>query len=432
MKHVQASKLLHRFKQAFSEKTVAGLSRSSGLVVRERKMVPMTLVASLLRCLATGQCTAVADLQRSYNALSATPMAYKPFHNQLSKPGFSQFMQDLASHVLSNLVVEVLKPGRTGRLGEFGRVLLQDGSSFAIHPALHKPYPGRFTTVSPAAVELHVTWNLRHEQIEQVVLTPDTFSERAELPPPASLRGDLLLADRGYINSAYLHAVATHGGSFLMRAQVKSNPVVLAVNRGPRSAKVVGQPLQAVLGHLHKRRPNDLMVCWSVGRERLCCRLVSYWNAKARQFVHLATNLPVERYDAEAVSQVYRLRWQIEILFKEWKSHANLRAFSTAKASIVEGLIWAAILTAALKRYLAHSAQIVARVPTSTLRVAKCAWLVLAPLLDALANARPAQLRAAFLDALDFLACNAGRAHPKRDARLGRLATGIEPCFSSP
>lgn len=430
MKQAQASKLLRRFKQAFCEKTVAKLGRSSGLLKRERKMVPMTLVMSLLRCFANGQCTALADLQRSYNALSATPMAYKPFHNQLSKQAFSRFMQDLTSHVLSRLVVEILKPGRTGLLGEFGRVLLQDGSSFAIHPALKRPYPGRFNTVSPAAVELHVTWNLCREQIEQVVLTPDTFSERAELPPPATLRGDLLVADRGYINSAYLHAVATHGGAFLMRAQVKSNPMVIAVTQGPRSSRVVGKPLQAVVGQLAKRRPNDLTVCWSVGREQLCCRLVSYWNAKARQFVHLATNLPAERYDAEAVSQVYSLRWQIEILFKEWKSHASLRAFSTAKAPIVEGMIWAAILTAAVKRYLAHSAQLVARVPTSTLRAAKCAWLVLGPVLEAVTAPGSAQLPAAFMAALKFLADNARRAHPKRDKRSGRLAVGLQPCWA--
>ncbi len=58
---------------------------------------------------------------------------------------------------------------------------------------------------------------------------------------------------------------------------------------------------------------------------------------------------------------------------EEWKSHANLRAFSTAKPAIVEGLTWAAIVVAAVKRYLAHSVQIVAEVATSTLRAARCA-----------------------------------------------------------
>ena len=69
-------------------------------------------------------------------------------------------------------MVDVLKPGPAGQLSEFGRVLIQDGSSFAVHSGLRRESPGRFT-------------------IEQVMLTPDTFTERAELPVAASLRGDL-------------------------------------------------------------------------------------------------------------------------------------------------------------------------------------------------------------------------------------------------
>ena len=36
---------------------------------------------------------------------------------------------------------------------------------------------------------------------------------------------------------------------------------------------------------------------------------------------------------------------------KEWKSYANLHAFDTANPAIVEGLMWTAIATAALKRF---------------------------------------------------------------------------------
>jgi hypothetical protein len=340
-------------------------------------------------------------------------------------------MQGLASHVLSTLVVEVLKPARAGLLSEFRRVLIQDGSSFAVKDALRRDYPGRFTTVSPAAVELHVTWNLCRESIEQVMLTPDTFTERAELPPAESLRGDLLLADRGYFDREYLRAVAAHGGRFLVRAQKGINPVIESVNSGPRECRVVGRNLKDVQGQLSKDRPNDLMVRWQLGSESFCCRVGSYWNAKTRQFVHLATNLPSARYDAAAVSQVYRLRWQIELLFKEWKSHANLRAFSTAKPAIVEGLIWAAIVVAAVKRYLAHSVQIIAEVATSTLRTAKCAWQVIPALVEALLMPVPGRLRVAFMRAIDYLAVNAQRAHPERDRRKGRLATGLKPIFGS-
>ena len=358
-------------------------------------------------------------------------MAYKPFHNQLSKAAFARFMRELASHVLSTLVLDVLKPSRAGLLSEFGRVLIQDGSSFAVKDTLRQSYPGRFTTGSPAAVELHMPWNLCRERFEQGVLTPDTFSERAELPPADRLRGDLLLADCGYFDRDYLRAVAAHGGHFLVRAQNGINPVIEAVNSGARASRVVGHALKDVRGRLSKSRPNDLMVRWQIGRESSCCRVVSCWNVMTRQFVHLATNLPSARYDAATVSQVYRLRWQIELLFKEWKSHANLRAFSTAKPAIVEGLIWAAIVVAAVKRYLAHSVQIIAEVATSTLRTARCAWQVIPAIVEALLTSAPNRLRAAFMRAIEYHASNAQRAHPHRDRLSGRLVTGLKPVFRS-
>ena len=93
--------------------------------------------------------------------------------------------------------------------------------------------------------------------------------------------------------------------------------------------------------------------------------------------------MPSRRDDAAAVSQVYRVRGQIAWLFREWKSHANLRAFSTAMPAIIEGLIWAAIVVAAVKRYLTHSVQIIAEIPTSTARAARCAWQVIPAIIKA-------------------------------------------------
>jgi thiamine transporter ThiT len=63
----------------------------------------------------------------------------------------------------------------------------------------------------------------------------------------------------------------------------------------------------------------------------------------------------------------------MELLFKEWKSYANLHAFDTAKAAIVAGLMWTAIAAAALKRFLAHMTQRLLEVSISTRKVAMCA-----------------------------------------------------------
>jgi hypothetical protein len=42
----------------------------------------------------------------------------------------------------------------------FDRIILQDGSSFAVHGDLMHYFPGRFNVHSPATVELHVTYDV--------------------------------------------------------------------------------------------------------------------------------------------------------------------------------------------------------------------------------------------------------------------------------
>ena len=54
----------------------------------------------------------------------------------------------------------MLQPTARGPLGEFGRIVIQDGCSFAVKDALREQYPGRFKKQNPAAVELHVTMSV--------------------------------------------------------------------------------------------------------------------------------------------------------------------------------------------------------------------------------------------------------------------------------
>ena len=70
----------------------------------------------------------------------------------------------------------------------------------------------------------------------------------------------------------------------------------------------------------------------------------------------LCTNLPRTPFSTALVARLYRFRRQIELCYKEWKSYANLHKFDTANVHIAEGLIWASLCAAILKRFLAHPA----------------------------------------------------------------------------
>ena len=169
---------------------------------------------------------------------------------------------------------------------------------------------------------------------------------------------------------------------------------------------------------------------WGKGERAFSARLIASWNRSKREYRFLVTNLPRSRYSAKAVDQVYRLRWQIELLFKEWKSYANLHAFNTANPGIAEGLIWAAVGAAAMKRYLAHMTQVLHGVEVSTRKVAMCAHQVLGRVIDVLISKSRDELHEALRVAVEYLAVNAIRSHPKRERRTGRLQFGIKPVLN--
>ena len=102
------------------------------------------------------------------------------------------FMQALRE-LLNGLACDVLRFEPNSPFAQFDHIRIQDGTSFALKPALKDSFPGRFTTVSPAAVELHADLDLLSETLNEVVLSPDSSAERQFLPArPWLLRAALL------------------------------------------------------------------------------------------------------------------------------------------------------------------------------------------------------------------------------------------------
>ena len=176
-------------------------------------------------------------------------------------------------------------------------------------------------------------------------------------------------------------------------------------------------------------RSVDLAIEWGKGEETYCGRLVALYKRGRRNektFVYLHTNLERAEFSAPEIGKLYRLRWQVELLFKECKSHANLHRFDTEKSEIAEGLIWASMLVVVLKRAITHAAQLAIRIELSTQRAASCAKHVLDDILRCLRRSVP-ELAGVVDRACVFLRENARRAHPARDRQRGRLSSGLVP-----
>ena len=433
MDHGQLSMVADKFQWVFSEALLNASGKDAKFCRRERIITPFRLGLALTATCASQRVETLADFHRGFNALWGTSITYKAFYNQVAKPHFADFARTMAERLIGEMTLKVLGFQKGQAFAEFHHIVIQDGSSFAIHDGLREVFPGRFKAVKPAAVELHATMDLLCDAPTIVVLTPDTTNEQAFLPEPATLTGSLLLADRGYIDLDYLRRVAQARGFFIIRAKAGMNPQGVEAFRedGKRLCSLRNKPLQAIHAQLPKRQRVDRVVQWQVDGHPLCLRLIISWNRRTKSFCDFLTNLPPKRYPIEVICRAYKWRWQVELLFKEWKSYATLHAFDTEKPAIVEGLIWTAIAAAALKRFLAHMAQLLVAVPMSTRKVAMCAVHVLGRIVEALKTGDVAGLYDALEAALTYLACHAQRAHLNRDRQTGRSQLGLEPLLGS-
>ncbi|HZM25133.1 MAG TPA: IS4 family transposase [Anaerolineales bacterium] len=431
MDRQQVTTMANKFQAVLDVDVLNERGQQLGLAKRKRLITPFRLGLSVIASMATQQVQTIADLHRQFNELWQIETDYNAFYKQLDKATAPVFFLDSLCAIMSQLTLKVLGFEAGKVFSEFNRLLLQDGSSFALHKALAHVFPGRFHTVSPAAVELHCTLDLLQDAPITIALSPDTDSEHDYRPEPKNLRGDLLLADRGYLDLTYLREMARHGGFFIVRGKSNLNPRVIEAYRedGQRLQSCQGRDFQAIISKFPKQQRTELEVEWLLEGEAFRVRQIVSWNPKDRCFTYLLTNLPKPRYTIMLICLGYKLRWQIELLFKEWKSYTNLHKFDTEKETISESLIWSSLCASAIKRFLAHATEHLLEVVISTRKASMPSAYGLPELFKALRHGDGPWYRRAFESMVEYLGNNAKRAHPKRDARTGRARLGLKSIF---
>ena len=417
-----------QLKSVMGERFLEKLGKQTGFVQRKRTITTTKFVASLLHSLGTRKIETIADLHRDFNNDNDIFVNYKPYYEKLDTKGFPEFMRLLFEEMMSGMYLRVLSPLKEGPFASFLDIVIHDGTSFALHDSLRDEFSGRFKTISPAAVELHATMSLFHDNLTSVTITADSECERHYTPDAKELFRRLFMGDRGYDSKDYMIEIHQNGGYFLIRIRSILKPTVVKIHRrGSRYRKLEGKRLDQVLKSVPKSKllDMDVLVESSDGKTECCFRMVAKYNRSEKCWMRLMTNLPRNLYSAKVILSAYRLRWQVELYFKELKSYANLHRFCTSKATIAEGLFWASLCAVFLKRYFAHACQRVCPgSDISTRRVAMCGHAFLGSFFTSmLRNFRG--LHEALKKAFLFLFNNAKRSNPGRERKKGRLACGL-------
>lgn len=156
-------------------------------------------------------------------------------------------------------------------------------------------------------------------------------------------RGDVILADRGYSHRRGIAHVLRAGADVVVR--LTSTAIPLRDERGhafallghlrrlrgpgPREWPVQftydGQPYRLRLCALRKTRLAAERTKQRITREaRRKGRPLQPRTLEAAEYVFVLTSLPAREFGTEAVLELYRVRWQIELVFKRMKSLMRL------------------------------------------------------------------------------------------------------------
>ena len=156
-----------------------------------------------------------------------------------------------------------------------------------------------------------------------------------------------------------------NAGYFITRLSANANPRIVAVHRRWRgdAIELEGKRLKEVSSRL-QQQALDVEVEVTFQRRvyagtrrtvRRRLRLVAVRLPKSTEYRFYLTNIDPDSLDAQAVAQTYAARWQIELIFKELKSHYRLDDLPTSKAHIVEILLLGAVITLLVSRRLLHA-----------------------------------------------------------------------------
>ena len=353
--------------QVFGEIAVLA-SQASGVIQRQRKFDAHSLLKTFVLGFLQNPKAGDEELAQMAAQCGAdvTPQAIEQRHT----PALVMFLES----VFRESVKLVIRSDRALApiLRRFASVVLLDSSTFTLPDEMQKQFRGCGGSYGSgaAAMKLQTEFDVRsgalfHVQIE-AGRSPDGATSRQQARRG---EGSLRISDLGYFNVAVFAAMAAAKEYFLSRLQFGT--AVLTPD---------GQSVE-LLSWLAKQPGSFVDQPILLGKEqRLLCRLIA-WRLPAAQanerrrklrletmrkrgqepsverlawcdWTILVTNVPMNMLTPPEVVVLYRARWQIELLFKRWKSQDLAAVLSGATPVRQMVRVWSRLIGAVIQHWL--------------------------------------------------------------------------------
>ncbi len=309
-----------------------------------RKITPLGLVTAAL--LLVGQPEISLTVLAVLLGLLSRETISKQSVDERLDASASSFMKEVLAAALGLCLQKAKASLRLAAL-PFARILVQDSTTIKLNEKLALFYPGSVNQhgPTPGVLRVQAIFDLLTQRWLSFGLSPYRRNDQKASPDllPLVQKNDLVLRDLGYFALKVLEGIVQRQAFFLSRFYFRTAVfdlngreldlldllrrerrvdrwVLLGKNEKLR-VRLVALPVPAEIANERRRKARaNLQDRCHLSKEFLA---LQNWSL-------FVTNVPREVLSAQQVAVLYGQRWQIEIIFKGWKSHFNLKAVSNS------------------------------------------------------------------------------------------------------
>ena len=361
----------------YTPETLEQIARETGFVERESKFGGTEFLGIMTVGL-------FSKPDASLTQMAAMAKDINP-ESEISAPGLHQRINGSGVEYLKRLLSVALELSASKGIDEsipellrsFGRVCLIDSTSTTLPENLRGVWRGNGGDGPSSAMKLQLMLDYKNGKYVNIAPTDGVTPDQSYIKEATKLLGkdDLSIFDLGYFNKEALLDISQSGGYFLCRLNHQAG-LYKEVNEEFRKFHLAKELKRKARKGI---RACELEVWLTKGNSRLKVRLIAervpdgVANKRrrkvrqkarrnkyepSREYLYLLgwslyiTTISQEVLKAELVSLVYGIRWQIELVFKAWKSYHGLSELKGRRLERVECFIYGRLIMMAIMAFL--------------------------------------------------------------------------------
>lgn len=257
--------------------------------------------------------TPLSQLASRYDAI---------FDKQVSKQAIDKRFNNYFMMTIFNKIMytqnNILKDLESTLNLHFERVIINDSTGFALPKEYADKFPEAGGSGSSSAIKIQLQYELLTGSFMKMDIFPGTKADATYLESmeKENKKNDLKLADLGYLKIDYLKKLQKSGASFI--SKVKSNTALYIKNKKPERYKTGGIKKSSRYIKLDILELSKPLIEGENIRKK--CQVFKQGRMDFNSVNAYISNVSDKILDSTQLHELYTLRWQIEIMFKIWKS----------------------------------------------------------------------------------------------------------------